>query len=75
MACESSTGLPALPLALTLAHSRIRLILLSAVLLSAVHPGVYAVTLQDSKAYVYELNDRSDTYGIEHGARQRVHSH
>ncbi|KAH7317599.1 RTA1 like protein-domain-containing protein [Rhexocercosporidium sp. MPI-PUGE-AT-0058] len=52
------------------------LILLSAVLLSAVHPGIYAGALRDSKAHVYEvetplvLNNRSETYDIEHEAGQ-----
>lgn len=81
MACESSIGLPALPSAVTPAHARIRLILLSAVLLSAVHPGIYAGALQESKAHVYELkaplvlNDISGAYDIEYGAGQRVYGH
>jgi hypothetical protein len=70
MACEFSLELPALHSASTPAYSKIRLILLSAILLSAVHPGFYAVALQDFKAHVYELQpslvptDRSNTYDI-----------
>lgn len=55
MACKSSIALPALPYAATPAHARIRLILLSAVLLTAVHPGIFAGSLQVSNAHIYEL--------------------
>ena len=70
MACESSVRLPYLLLRPQLTF-QIRLILLSAILLSAAHPGFYAGALQVSEAHNYELktpvvaDDRSETYDIE----------
>ncbi|KAH7420188.1 RTA1 like protein-domain-containing protein [Cadophora sp. MPI-SDFR-AT-0126] len=55
------------------------LILLSAVILCIVHPGIFAKALQDSRAHEYEMkassvpDDRCGTHDVECGAGQRGH--